>query len=993
MAIETQLGKWQSRLAARFSEIRDRRQSHNGGSPIFGLEHGLATADIQELDEAVRAHILNGPPSNEHSLAWIVYSSELGYRYSGEEYWQTFEYETPGWTQHGNRHRLKDFYLRFQKEYGGATPSGTWAEHFSIICWPITHAILPKDLQRHLAHSLFELRYAFDEEVLNSTSSLGSLISTRALSGSSRFQNFLQSKDLVGQISSALLLQSDSDTQGLIHPDTLKRISDDLERESGARTWLHRARGSARTRFRIRGTRRPRSNRDPHDFSRVDVAREEVANLGIEPRLILGPADSHEEWDVFLDIPALSNLCSRFPETREVIAESRCRVTGSAFGRPLAKGHFLYGVKPFKLSSWPKGNEVLLRFEKTNPLLNHLLRTECLIRPGPIWLFRIAPDGKAYECRSMRVKPGEQYVLISTDRDIESGNHSASIRVSCDGVYGTRLSIPPAVSSEWQEVLGSLGLEHKKTIEVWPAGLGAVAWDGDSHVGWPASETLCLGVLSDHPLETLTVSADNDPELFLELTSLQPGEPTFIEFPQFPVGRHHLKFSASSDLEEQDESEYLDVAIDVVEESLGQPNSKSISPLSIQMDPPNPSLEELGDGRAALSVVGPVGRNLNCQIWLYEREGDVATLTKELPSVEMPVSPEEWHAHFSHHFLEHGDVRVVYDTSRICILTFSAEELGAFSIRCDREFTPVRWISHAGDQSRYLQLQDDTDLQGNLDVSYSSFQYPCNEENLEMATRFEAPIAGGMYIARKGTFTSAMVVPPIFSGHDLAELGFEPHVRQQRRSLYSIVRLIEVAGLWGQAKLSGGLLSGFRKQKILLSLTSEISRLLCGDDWTRIEKEYNNSGHNTEEERTALRKLIWKLPPTVAIGLSNSVGTSFFTKESCNAYVGHLAILAARGYLFGQVTMPDGIYQSGAERLASHGTDDPIWLTEFALRVTSDASTITGWAGEYVNAGISRLLWKHQLVRTARLFVILSDRSLESKAKPGELYANWDWAS
>ena len=262
MTIKTQLGKWQSRLASRFADLRDLRGSRNAGTPIFGLEHGLSVANVQELKEAVRGHILHRPPMREHFLVWVVYSSEFGYRYSGDEYWQTFEYETPGWIEHGDRYRLRDFYRQFHNEYGGAVPSGTWAQHFSIICWPITHAILPKYLQRHLAHALFELRHSFDDEVLKSPGSLGNLISSTVLPGSSRFQNFLQGKDLVGQISSALLLQRESDTQGLIHPETLKRISDDLERESGARTWLRHAIGSARSRISVRGIRRSRQDKE-----------------------------------------------------------------------------------------------------------------------------------------------------------------------------------------------------------------------------------------------------------------------------------------------------------------------------------------------------------------------------------------------------------------------------------------------------------------------------------------------------------------------------------------------------------------------------------------------------------------------------------------------------------------------------------------------------------------------------------------------------------
>jgi hypothetical protein len=92
---------------------------------------------------------------------------------------------------------------------------------------------------------------------------------------------------------------------------------------------------------------------------------------------------------------------------------SRCMVAGAA-GRPLARGRCLHGSQHVVLSKWPREDEVLLRFEQTDPQLEYLLRTECLLRPGPTWLFRIATDGLAYECRSLRVRPGARYIIVST---------------------------------------------------------------------------------------------------------------------------------------------------------------------------------------------------------------------------------------------------------------------------------------------------------------------------------------------------------------------------------------------------------------------------------------------------------------------------------------------------------------------------------------------------------------------------------------------------
>ncbi|MCP4654320.1 MAG: hypothetical protein GY856_02760 [bacterium] len=118
-------------------------------------------------------------------LPWTVFAAELGYLYSGDEYWQTFEERTPGWLVHGHRHWVRRCFRDFQKRYGGAEPKGPWACQFSIICWPITHAILPQDLQRQLAKLLYELRHVTSSEALASPRHLGELIANRSWGTSS----------------------------------------------------------------------------------------------------------------------------------------------------------------------------------------------------------------------------------------------------------------------------------------------------------------------------------------------------------------------------------------------------------------------------------------------------------------------------------------------------------------------------------------------------------------------------------------------------------------------------------------------------------------------------------------------------------------------------------------------------------------------------------------------------------------------------------------
>jgi hypothetical protein len=644
------LNKWQARLLAHFKEFRSSRGGHGVDRPIFALEHGLEPNEVDELSAAIRAHVSAASPSPDHALPWIVYAAEVGYRYSGDEYWQTFESETPGWTTRGDRYWIRDCFRSFHTNFNGAKPSGKWAEHFSIICWPITHAILPQDLQRQLAQVLYELRRLFSAELFESPTKLGEFIDARSWKGNPRFQNFAQQTMLVGQIATALLLKGELGTDSLIHPATLRRISEDLDHERRARDWLHSARNFARERFRIRGLELGRTQ-VASTTRRSEEARAEVASLGIEPRVVLRPTDATgASWAILLEVPDLSDLLHRFPRTREILTGSRCVVAGAA-GRPLARGRCLHGAQRVTLQRWPRSDEVLLQFELTDSQLEFLLRTECLLRPGPTWLFRIASDGLAYELRSLHVRPGERYVLVSAEGQLMSSDHARPVALACEGLHGLLLDLPAALTPDWEKTLRHLGLGQAKTIEVWPAGLSAVGWDGEGHGEWLASERPCLGVQSDHMIDGLMISIGSSTEKSLEITPVSPGEPIFVELPQLPVGLHIIRVSArSGPSTEVEPLGDLEVVMRAREARPWSPGVSLQGPLLVYMDPATPTLEQLWEGRVDVTVRGPRARQVKCRASLFTKDAEAATVTMQLPLVALPLTADKWRAHFQTHF-------------------------------------------------------------------------------------------------------------------------------------------------------------------------------------------------------------------------------------------------------------------------------------------------------------------------------------------------------
>ena len=990
MKVEIDLKHWQQRLAHHFMVLRNVKNQIAEDFPIFALEHGLDSQEIHALETALRVHIAEHPPSEDHALVWIVYSSELGYRYAGDEYWQTFEQETPGWRDHESRYWLRACFRSFQNEFGGAKPTGPWANHFSIICWPITHAVLPKDLQRQLARILYELRHSYSGDVLTSPVLLGDLIASRSWNTTSRFQYLAQETELLGQIAAALLLQEDG-TENFLHRDTLKRIREDLDKERRSREWLRSARQSAKERVRVRGLSSPWTGSKISHVRNLEQARAEVSVLGIEPHLALRPADSsHESWEVLLEIPDLSHLLSRFPKTREILEGSRCTVAGSS-GRPLARGRCLFGSQRIVLSRWPGSDEILLRFEHADSQLDFLLRTECLLRPQAKRLFRIASDGFAYECRRLRVRPGERYILTSIGNRFCPNDYSNPISLSCEESHGIILQLPKALTLEWETFIQELGLVPSTAIEVWPAGLDAVKWDGDGYAEWLTSEQPCLAIHIDHPLESVKISMDCNSISPLELTSLQPGMPIFVELPKLAAGRHELQVSAQSLEGEYVQIGDLEIVVHTREPRPWLPDVASPQGLlKVQMFPLVPTLEELWEGRAELSLQGPANRALKCRISFFERDGEAATFSQDLSAISMPFSEDCWRSHFEKHFRRKKEAQEAYDTTRVCWLQFNADELGTFTVRCERDFTPLRWALRSQSSKAILQLIDDRGDADQPEISRMAFETPCVNKILARATEYEIPDSGGMYVASIENHTTAIIVSPRVV-HELQDLGVVPNIEKLQRSLSSVIQLLEIAGTWARARLSGGILSATRQRVVVSALLTEISRLLCGDKWAEAETNVfkTNGPDNLKSLGHAVSSKLEDAPMREYL-LKNVESLAHDTLE---ARIHFLATLITQYHLLTLHSMPFAVNSdnNGLEIGVNSEMDCAKWFAEFSLRLASDPAGAEKWAGQNLKDGLIRLLEKPVSARAAKFLVIATDGLLQSQNVLRERFTSWRW--
>ena len=977
------LNEWEEKLREHFLRLSRDRSMQRSGAPVFALEHGLSSQQVEDLRGAVRAHVARLRPSNQHRLAWVVHATESGYAYSGDEYWQTFEDDTPGWAQRGDRNWLRACFRYFAGTFAGATPTGPWARHFSIIAWPITHAILPKDLQRHLARTLYDVRHALRREHLDEPATLGHLIRGRSRATSSRFQQLTQEAVLIGQISAALLLRGHQEERSRILPATLDRIATDLGEEQRAREWLRQAQAATATRLRQRRLTPSRGTRGQSLPTTTEEARSEMASLALEPQLLLLADDP--AWKVYVEIPDLNPLIGRFPQLEDILRNSRCKVGGAVRGRPMARGQVLSGSRRVELESWPRQSEVLIQFEQSKPELDHLLGADCLVRPGPVWLFEHQTDEFAREVKSNRIKPGRKYIVVSSGQLPADNEWVAPMRLRPTGVHAVLLSVPSPVGSDFMPVAEALGLAVSTEIEVWPAGLAPASWDGTGRAEWRTTDTPRIGLRANVEIERLAIAISGVETVTSDLAALARGESCFVELPSMDVGTYQVSVIAGRN--GASPSELGSFEIVVREPHPWASAADESSPLLVIPDPRAPTLEELWGGNATFHVYAPPSRTVECWLALYESRADIPFSETKLQAFSPPLEPSQWRKSISAHLAEMRDSQSAFDRTSRCQLEFRAQDLGTFRLECERESTPVRWVAnHVGRDGYRLRVVDDRGSDLELDLQYFTFRAPEDAQPLDVATHVAAvgvPAQGGLYIAEWGEECQAVIVPD--QVHSLQDLGVDPEVRRGPRSKRRALELLHRIQIWQSAGLRGNLSALTRRNRVVDTLLSAVVDALGNPGWMEAEKAF---------DRYRDSRAIDKLERSVATdGSYNLYGT---VRNVCEKLDGNSRQL--RQVCISWLARPEFTRSSaGAGRSPSPGRQPstrhaPRWLAEFALRLVSAPQSVQVWAHPNFELGLDELLRQPKLLRAARFAVLIAHRELtQEPLDPDVLYTGWDW--
>lgn len=237
-------------LSERMRSLRSARD----GLPVFCLEHGL------DPDGRARVVSLAGAAVRSFGISrwWrgrylplLIAAAETGYTYlgTGTDFWPKFAAALGAEISTHDREVLSSLFEAGHREHGIPRPVTTpWNRAFRHIAWPISNAIAPMEIHRPLAAALLELFRNRPEEPDDAMLVEG-LRAVARTGGSSRLIEWLEDAHLAAAVSRRLLGLPDDLRR--IAPDTLDRVLADLRSDRLARldveraVALHSARGSS----------------------------------------------------------------------------------------------------------------------------------------------------------------------------------------------------------------------------------------------------------------------------------------------------------------------------------------------------------------------------------------------------------------------------------------------------------------------------------------------------------------------------------------------------------------------------------------------------------------------------------------------------------------------------------------------------------------------------------------------------------------------------
>lgn len=836
------------RLDGQFTTLRGQR----AGSEllVFALEHGLSEPEIHSLKQCLSGELKRkGKLDLAHWLCWIAAAAEVGYSFDGVEFWTSFEKSVPGWSAMGSRTTIRDWYKRFGQRFSGIRPEGPWAEHFSIIAWPITHSILPKDLQSQFARLLYDCRYRLASIQDQGADKIGELLRKAGPDTNSRFGNFLEQVSLTGTLFIALRDEGIGERVSPIERATLSRIIGDIEQRQAAKEWLREARRVIRE-----ATLKQSRHLSPAPAKPKQVQERPAEAAPIERHALLTARRAGGgTWALRLQLPDFRPILKKAKIGNPDLDNTRIRFFDErGTWRPGRSLLSLSRTEP-AITRLPVTEQVI-EFEKKIPNIEQALRRAISV-PGPSpWLLRVQADGVARQVIGHRVRVGQAYVLASTQPLTSAVVEELKLGVIREGEGSNlyELNVPDALGAISLAAMERIGLGYSLGARIDPAGIVPNLDPSTGQSIWSPDDEIILTLSADYAVREYLVAVGSSQAVKIPGN----GRPEILcTCGRLPLGPGTITVSAvpmDKSLAERVQPEVLRTLV-----RAPRPWSKAPSErcgLKASVDPPEARLGELLAGQARMQLIGPPRRKISARAEFFDVNGHVQA-SERLGERELPADLG-WFRRAVDPLNKEKCWDLIQSSPKVDIV-FDAGELGSARVPFRNKVEPLRWRVSRERGSVTVRLIDEADRPEQLSVE----RYDLTAPDVKVAMSPDACMAGiplaatgSLFVAKVDgkRYRTVIALPPSGKPTSLGDLALDPRLDLVGHDPRRVPRLVNLQRLWNGANCMGPLAT-IRRWQTLQVLDARLVEILCGTHWLRTSRKFLE---RTETSDRSLQQMV-----------------------------------------------------------------------------------------------------------------------------------------
>jgi len=886
---EKKIQKLREELDEHFRKLADSRKT-----PVFAIEHPYTHDDVKILTKIFRNDEDWGGEGNY--LFWCILSAEHGYHFEGSRYWPEFEdnlhYEA--WRTIFRDH-IWGYFQKFKKKFNGYTPTGAWAAKFTNICWPTSHAILPKYLLQEFVYHLHIIRDDLHKVINQEPDVIGNYLrdSYYYSDSKTRFEKLLEQTQLMGMICRSIIIKDDKEHNSIIYDKTLDRIVNDFSDET--KELLAFTRGAIKENQEKEKNKPPKGPRSPtfdggkkpgkepkpgsEEYDLNDIYK----NINISPIVKLRKKEK-DKWVIVLEFPGFKSYAQNNKDTWDLLTNIRCKVINDKIFQ--SAGWILHKNPQREIDIWPEKESPLLKFDTEDYQAEIIaIQKKCSLLDFDHYIFKIRKnDNTAIKLKGYEVSPGNDYILISNSVIEARGDFIKEIDVGGPKVHSYLINIVEPYIGSVTNLLRMLRpqIEIRRKIKIAPIGLISRRNDDEGYYEWFDSETPCFSISYDHSVKNFEICLNGDTPI--QVKANDNDDKVFISLENLDTGTHTLEIAADNNAIAKCELEiWIKKQEDIFNYSLP-------TGLRIFTEPARPDLNDLTDSKIELTTMGPKNTEISLKLRLLE--DDIPFYEMEITKEKLPF--DDWQNLLSKHFEnKNNDIGKYTLDCENGELVIDAGVLGEKTVYLEKGITPLRIIYKKINKKIHFRIVDDTVNRedSNKKVIFLPIEEPVEEEELEYEecakkyTAFKGQ--GGLIIVGKTLWdifeekTKGNTVrfsweglPDISFVDDymksdnfdsiiinsktkklgLADLGFRPKINfsrnyllesqmnpQEKRKLIAFYfKWLSYIYYWKNAKAVGQMVT-FKKNRVLKDLKSSFLEILCGKEWVQAEDDYINN--------------------------------------------------------------------------------------------------------------------------------------------------------